>query len=356
MERLLGGLPNRGPDLRLISGYVTSRSRILGSEWFDTWIEAEMQRDPDDLQLLFEIAARTNPTSRCVQLLEVALRTHKVDPIKVGFLAYGDWSLASRDVLTSLLTAIADNGTEETAVTILAQRFRTKPEEINDWEGFATRLATLPKLIRSRQMTGFYWAAVARTVAPKHVAELARAICAAHAERTDSWMVEFSDAKKLILELVELDPSSVWQALKSHLTSRAESLMFTIGFPRDVIDRVPPNEVVSWVAEDPQERGSIVAHLANKDFSNDETLASQVVGRFGNLKYVASSFFSNLIGGVFGGPASAHWERLSQQLIAVGKRTQLPKLGLWAEEAALSLHTMSENERQREDEEQLRSS
>jgi len=112
--------------------------------------------------------------------------------------------------------------------------------------------------------------------------------------------------------------------------------------------------VVVWVSEAPEERAPIVAHIANKDFSSDDTLASRVLGEFGKSQAVRSAFFSNFIGGIFSGPASAHWDALATQLMVVSKQTHRPQLARWAQEAVESLLSMAEQERRREEEEQIR--
>jgi hypothetical protein len=354
LEHLFGRLDHRGPDLRLVSGYVFARNEKLGATWFDEWIAAELRRDSEDFHLLFEIATRVNPTTVSAQLIQAAIKTRKVDPRLVGQLAYSAWSSLALDPLRNLLTTLADSGYEETAIAILFQRLKDKPDELADWDGLALRLTTLRKLIQSRQMIDFYWESVAQTIAAGHAFELATAILDAHAEREAGWMAEFSGAKKVIARLVHVDPASVWRALKPHLATKADALLFTIGFPRDVIDKVPVDDVVVWVSEAPEERAPIVAHIANKDFSSDDTLASRVLGEFGKSQAVRSAFFSNFIGGIFSGPASAHWDALATQLMVVSKQTHRPQLARWAQEAVESLLSMAEQERRREEEEQIR--
>src|SRR5258708_11113643 len=337
LEHMLGAIANRGADLRIVSGYVFARREKLGSAWFDQWITAETRRDPEDFHFLFEIAARVDPTPTSTQLVKAALETRKVEPRLVGQLAYGVLSSIALDVLRELLTTIANIVDEETAVTILVQRLKPNPGELSEWDAIATSLATLRTLISSNHMVNFYWESAAHKVAPAHPFELAVAICDSHAERQAGWMVEFTGAKTIILELVDVDPSGVWRALKAHLASKSEALLFTIGFPRDVIDKVPVEDVLGWISEAPEERASIVAHLASKDFSSDETLASKVLGTFGKSEVVRSAFFSNFISGLFGGSASNHWEALATQLTAVSKRPRLPELSRWAQSAATSL-------------------
>ena len=130
LEGILGALDSRGPDLRLISGYVFARAEKFGSTWFDEWISTEMRRDPKDFALLFDIAMRLKPTKASAYLLKVAIETGEVEPRLVGQIAYGAWSSVAVDVLRDLLTALVDGGYEETAIAILFQRLKDNPTEL----------------------------------------------------------------------------------------------------------------------------------------------------------------------------------------------------------------------------------
>ncbi len=98
----------------------------------------------------------------------------------------------------------------------------------------------------------------------------------------------------------------------------------------------------------------MVARLTSKDVSTDETLASRIIGKYGDNERVANAFFSNYLAGSWWGPASAHWAELAESLEAVAKRTTLPKLHRWAASSARSLRKMAERDQQREEEEDLR--
>ena len=101
-------------------------------------------------------------------------------------------------------------------------------------------------------------------------------------------------------------------------------------------------------------RASIVARLASTNFANDDTLASRIVGAYGDRDDVASAFLSEYVSGGWSGPASAHWVQLATSIEEVATRTKLPKLRRWAADAARGLRQMAERDRQREEEEDIR--
>ena len=118
--------------------------------------------------------------------------------------------------------------------------------------------------------------------------------------------------------------------------------------------RMPLEQVVEWVDADPDEHASIIAKLASKNFASDDTLASHIVGTYGDRDDVATAFFSEYVSGGWSGRASTHWEQLAAAIEEVAKRTKLPKLRRWAADTARRLREMAERDRQREEEEDLR--
>jgi hypothetical protein len=117
---------------------------------------------------------------------------------------------------------------------------------------------------------------------------------------------------------------------------------------------MPCDQVIAWVDADPNDRASIVAKLVSTNFATDDTLASRIVGAYGDRDEVASAFFSEYVSGTWWGPASTHWEELATAIDDVATRTMLPKLKRWAAEAARNLLQMAERDHQREEEDDLR--
>ncbi len=352
----LPSLPGGGRDLRLLCGYVSTRRRTLGDEWYDGWVTSQFERDPKPIALLFEIAWRCGATESVAGILTAILRSEQVSPQIVGQLGFGRWveNLAV-EVLETVLRAMADAGHRETAIGILAHRIKANSDEVERWKPLALELVTASELIRSGHTAGYNWKEVANTIVADHPREIAAAIFREQADReSGTWFAEHSEAAGVVFACVEKDASGVWQAMQPYLSSPARAHIFSIGFPRGVLERMPADDVGAWIAEQPADRAAIVAHLASKDMSTDATLASRILGEYGDNERVASAFFSEYMSGSWSGPASAHWDQLADYLEEVAGRTALPRLRRWAADLARSLRRMAERERQREEEEELR--
>lgn len=164
-------------------------------------------------------------------------------------------------------------------------------------------------------------------------------------------MIAHSGAEEVLRKCAEEDPSGVWEAMQSHLPLKAE--LFAIGFPSDIITKLPREDIMAWISQQPDQHALAVAHLCKVDLSHDATLSSTILGKFGDNERVAEAFFNKYISGPFWGPISVRWYQFAESLMQLANRTGLPKLARWARRYADRLTTMAEDFRRQEEEEQL---
>jgi hypothetical protein len=212
-----------------------------------------------------------------------------------------------------------------------------------------------PDLIRSGQMANFYWKGAARRLITEHARDIAAAILSQHQNRDSGvpWLIAHSEAENVLRSCAEQDPTGVWEAIQPYLSSPLNAEMFSIGFPSDILTKVPPADIKTWIAQQPEDRASMVAHLAATDLSDDATLSSIVLGEFGDNEKVGTALFNKYISGPSWGSLSSRWNQLAQSLDQVTARTKLPKLRRWARGFAKTLRKMAEDDRRREEEEAL---
>lgn len=356
LEDRLPAIEERGPDLRLICGYVQKRRELNGAEWFEDWTNKQIRRNPNDMPLLFEVTWRCGATVNLVREIIGALRQKDIEEYIVGQLAFGGWSdELPTNIIKDLIQVLSDRGHLETAIALLEHRLGARPDETIGWDEIALRLAVNGKLIRGADMPNYYWKEVAGRLIPRHAKMLITAILREHANRTSgTWFLEFSEAREILYKAIEQEPSGVWDVLKSYLTPRNDALSFNVGFPHGVVDLLPREKVWNWVEEDPAERARILAGFVAKDLSNDSTLAALLIGTYGDFENVDNAFFGQYISGGWSGSSSEHWNSLAISLDEVARRTSLPKLKRWSTNAAKSLREMAERDRQREEEYELR--
>ncbi len=351
LSEFLPSLPNTGGDLRFLCEYVRVKRSDLGDDWYNAWIESRFGQTPKPLKMLFDVTWRCGATEYLAARLSELLRTEAIDPRTVGPLIYGNWSeLLTKENLEPVLRAMTDTGHKETAIGLLESRLKGKIEELAFWDPIALLLVTSPVLICSKGMVSYYWKEVANRLIPNHASEIANSIFQVHANRiSGAWFLEFSDAASVLGACVAQSPLEVWKSIQPYL-SLGDAGKLTIGFPRGVIDQVPSREVLSWIAEKPEDRATLMAGLVSIIFSSDDTLESKILGEYGNNDGIAGSFFSYYVTGSWTGQSSAHWAQLANKLEEVAKQSSLPKLRRWALASARQLHIMEERDRLREEE------
>ena len=349
-----------GPDLRIVCGYVAARREVLGDGWYQQWVTSQFEREPQPVGLIFEVIWRCGVTDPLAAMMARILRGQEVSRIIVGQVAYADWRGTSANALESVLRAMADTGHADTAISVLQRRLEQAPAERERWQPFTLELVTAVDLIRRDGMPNHYWQQVATVLVDDHFEEIAAAIFEAHASRDKdaSWFMDTESAvAKVLLACVRQDPSRVWKKLRDYLSSPDQAYLFAIGFPNEVMDLLPVDDVLAWIAEVPTEkvfeRAAPLARMTSLGTLDDASLAARLIGEYGDDRMVAEVFFSRYVSGSWWRPASSHWSKLARALEDVAERTALSKLREWASATARKIHAMAEQEQQREEEREL---
>ena len=360
LVEVLANHTDGGSDLRIVGGYIGVRRKTLGDEWYERWVTAQFEREPRPLVLLLEVVRSCGATDRLAPYVAELLESRDLSAAQVGHLKYTNWSGTSDSALRALLHVMVGTGHRETAIGILQHRIRLAGGGFDRWKPLALTLATDPHLIRCQGMANHYWRKVAEPLAADHPRELAAAIFRAHAQHdlSERWLLRHEHAvMKVLNACVERAPLEVWKALRPHLWPRDEALLFVIGFPSEVVDRLPVDAVVAWIAEPPAEqavqRAALVARLTNKSMLTDHNLTARILAKYGGAEMVDGAFFGHQISGAGSGLLSSRWDELRHGLEDVASRTKLPRMRAWARKSAASLRKMIERERQHEEEREL---
>jgi hypothetical protein len=352
----LPDFPDAGRDNRLLCGYLQVKRAELGDDWFDQWVVEQQNRGPIRTAMLFEVAWRCGATDRLVRIVIKILRSEEVPPEVVDQLSFGRWGeYLSTETFLELVHTMKDSGHEYTAVSLLNTRLKARPEEIDTFSELALGLVLMPDLIKSSQMANYHWKELATSLITEHARDIAAEIFKAHASLVSGhWSIEYSEAINVLNDCLNVDPLGVWQEITKYLESRESAAHFSIGFPKNLLDKIPPDAVMTWVSSNPIDRADRVVRITSKDLSSDELLTARLLGEYGDIESVGNVFFSEFWSGSWFGPSSLHWDELGSTLEEVAVRTKLPKLRSWAANSARAFRKMAEEERKHEEEENLR--
>ena len=353
-------LPGGGADQRLICGYVAARRRVLGDAWYEQWVLTLFERDPQPVTLLLEVVWRCGETDRLANRTAQLLRSRKPSRAIVGQLKYAGWHDTGDTALEIVLRAMMESGQRETAVSILQRRMESAATKIDRWHQLAMDLVLDLDLIRCQEMPNHYWHKLAKIMVPHHPREISAAIFQAHGQRDKSepWFLQYErEVVDVLLACIDHAPCEVWNALRPHLWPPRGAALFVIGFPTQVLERVPSRAVLEWIEEPPADhatrRAALIAPLTNKQSLSDYSLAARVIALYGNDEEVSHAFFSQYVSGTWSGPLSSRSREMANNLFGIAERTALPGLQRWATKSAAALHTMADREQQTEEERAL---
>jgi hypothetical protein len=350
---------DRGPDLRVLLGYIAAQRKAHGDDWYDSWVVSQVVKRDEPTSVLVDVVSMCRGSATTCRHLANALHAsgQQLSAGVVGQLAFGSWHAGGpADAVQSVVEALTASGHPGTAITIVYQLLDARPnDERERWLSAARPLVLHGQLIRAGRagMDGYYWREVAMKLVDRHACDIAAAILREHAntEQRPWFAIEHSYASEVLSACVSMDPDGVWQGLRDYLVSPRSSALFSVGFPGNILEAIPSDAVLAWVGDAPAERARTVIRLTSKSLSNDETLAARLMGEYGNRAEVSKAFFSEYISGSWWGPASAHWDELANQLKAVADRTKLTNLRQWARRSVRSLAEMARQDREREEEE-----
>lgn len=325
---ILPSFSSRGQDLRLFAAYMKIRRQELGDDWFDRWNEWQLENSPEPATLLIEIAWRCGLTEFSARILVGLLRLQQVSPQLMGRLAFGDWGdNISSSSLYDILTALVESSHLYTAIGILMNRLKKKPSEIQYWDSVALKLVISPELITARfPMVGFYWKEVAFTIIHSHAEEIAEAIITQYGnKKPTAWLHPDSEAAFILATCINEKPIESWNLLKPYLSS-VDAYHFTSAFPRGLIDCIPPEEILSWIAEKPEEHSKIICEILTINLQEDDSIASLILTNYGDNEIIADSLISGYLPDSWNGPSSVHWDNMADMLKQVASQTKLPKM------------------------------
>ena len=349
-------LPRRGSDLRMIAGYIWKTREAMGQGWVDDWLDQYGSSHSEDIELIVDITWRCASSNRGANRLAGLLSTDKIPTQVVQSFTVGAWFNGpdTQEFLNFIDKLIAKHEFRTVAISLLEHRLSSKPEEWSSFKSRALQLVTDPQVLRSGSMTTHYWSQMAKRLLKVHGRELAGAIFSAQGDRGNgTWFLEHSEALQILWSCIESDALKVWQELEPHLANPKEVYLFSIGFPSGVLDRLPKEHILAWISEDPASRADIVGKLVAMDFS-PASLASTILDRFGSNRSVGGALFSAYVSGGWMGPGSVHWQQLADSLFTATKTHPSANVKRWAKKAITDLMKMSERDKNREAEQELR--
>ncbi|HEX4422947.1 MAG TPA: hypothetical protein VH165_33755 [Kofleriaceae bacterium] len=361
---------NTGRDARLLAAYVQEVARSQSAGWLSNWLDERERTRDVSAPTLFDLTRRIDGSSRGAQRLIRMAHADLLPSDAAAQLAFGPWVLGpSLDVLREILDLlVAAPGNHRSLLRMLGSRLRHHPNDLAGLEDLALRLACDPANLLADTSSSYHWDRIAKLLVPKHSGEIASTVFEATAHRFSSpneiddvnrparvrFFLDSSLARNTLDACIRADANAVWTALEPHLADERGAVLFSIGFPPNILEAMPRQAVLDWIEVEPTKRALLIANLTAKICTPDTTLAATILDRWGTIHHLREQFFSAFISGGWSGDASAHWAQLATQADELAKQTKLLGVKRWAQYAARELRQMSTQDRKREEEERIR--
>ncbi|WP_123784098.1 hypothetical protein [Corallococcus macrosporus] len=355
LPRLLAFSRN-GPDIRITAGYIHKATQNRDLDWADNLLNSLRQETPEDIRFIAELSRLCTPTAHGVERLATLAESGALPVSIAGQLVFGGWASKISHAAFERLSQVLVSRPEyhSAAVALLEYRLKQNPDEWASFEELVLELLGDTSLFKTPNMSEHHWIRLASKLVSSHTHFIARTILNAHAEHDErGWFLEHSQVAEVFSACIESNPAKVWEELRLKLETSETAIRLTYGFPSGELERLPHEEILSWVAAAPASRALLVARLVAKTLAPG-SLSEKLLAANAAQADLSDEYFLAWLQGGWWGPESAHWQGIAEQLNALAKETLEPAVMDWARHAAQRFRQRAEHERKREEERQVR--
>jgi len=354
MEVLLD--ERRGSDTRLQVGYLLAQAQARGDSWLDSVIERLAKGAAVSRVLAFDVLVTVAPNDARVAYLMRCVESQEIPEQSFLRVAFSPWREAlAGEQITRIVVRLRSGGDsgKRLATKLLAYWLKDRTEKLESVIDVALEIA-----VELGPLVGFtheewLWGHIARLVSARATREIVRSLCVLQATREGFFIEHHTPALEVLQQCVRDNPAETWDVVAEFLLGPKRG-RFLIGFPQSFLQELPQNVVRDWIAEKPDLRARIIAHVVPADFSNDNTLAAHLLDQYGDIPGVEARLFGTLISGGWVGNVSGRWAALATKLDDVAGRTHLESVKRWARKAAESFRDMEQRARDEEADEEIR--
>jgi hypothetical protein len=345
-------------DVRLLMGYLEGQTKIFGEEWLVDLLNSLDIKNESDAECLLQAVWRLLPDSNGAKFILALLKGSAIKPTTYGHLLYGRWlSNIDRDSVLAVISALSSSEDSKViAMSMMAQQLKDNKSLVEDadFRNLALQLVTDEDLITEKKSSHVYdWEHLAESLLESDMRVVLESIFDAH-DTKKGWFVRHSRSEEILHKCAEVNPDLVWEVVSDKLVNAKNNVLFAIGFSSGLLEKLPHEKILKWCEEDPEERASLIGRLIGADFSNDESLFSKIMHRYGSNKSVLSSLSGGLFNVSWSGSESAMWGGMIERLKSAAESSEIPELKKWALAQIAYIQSRMEDAQRREAEEKIR--
>jgi hypothetical protein len=322
--------------LGLFQGLFVSR----GLQWIQDALD-RLAQDAKTGSLAAFGTWQTDGTDRGAVRLQQLVRGGSIKPGFVRHLPVGFWARdVSNGALNSLLGLIMSLRDEEGIVgclDILGQICSSKPDRIGQLEDLCLRFLEASTRISLRNMDEYAWASIAKALVGRQPTRLAATILAfLHSREPVHSRDDFSE---LLALSIKAGGETVFLEVIGPAIDREPELLWRMGnriAGKNLLDAISPGLIIAWIERSPETRLEIFSHAATVPDKPAESLARELLVRWGDKPEVLSSLAATFQSGSWWGPESA-WMRRKLASLQIWKQDPDTRVRSWAAGVAAAM-------------------
>ncbi len=330
-----------GQGLAFASAYLQGNVDAGHRNWreaiLDQWVTEGSGMAPAVLDAIW----RGEPDDRDAQRLILLMQRNCLPPEKLRTLVWGGQTKhfsteAFRVLIDCLLCSSAEEAATAGAIELLEQRFDFYPGEIDSLEPLAWRVLERRNIPLQDSMVKYHWNELVCLYLPKDPARIGHIILSFF-QREESSFIKSDPVVQTLAEATRLAPDKVWPEVASKLLANdMASFRLNLSLRGWYAREVGEERLLNWAEQNQPEGPRIAAELTPIGEVPLNSLARELLIRFGHDEDVASALYANFGTGSWSGPPSG-WIRSRLDTARQWLKDPHPAVRDWARREAESL-------------------
>jgi len=321
-----------------LSGYLLIIFEKDQKKWNE--IMTEISKDEKLIRFFSELAWRSGITDEIGQLLLDMIKTDKIQVNELGqFVLGGVVNKLSPEIVTKWIEYMLQTNDQKVlhnAINLYNSFFVHRKEKTLDPE-LTLRLLSNEVFMGNKSiqtydtMVDFYWEQIGLLFVkqyPERSLELADKMLESMGSRSS--IVSSHSQALTVLDKISSDfPNEVWELVTKYIDlpfdergfaiinwMRGGTFSFGTSKSPSFLDSVDFQKIFDWIDHDPHKRASYIAEHAKPELKKDNSLARELLVKYGKEESVQRSLAANFFTGGFSGPGSVYFQKRKDEILA----------------------------------------
>ena len=312
----------------------------------------EISQDEKLIRFFSELAWRSGITDEIGQLLLDLIKINKIQPNELGqFILGGVVNKLSAEIVTKWIEYMLQTNDQKViynAINLYNSFFVHREKKELDPE-LTMRLLTHEVFLGNETirtydtMIDFYWKEISLLFIeqyPQKALKLADKMLESMGNQAS--LISSNSSTFEVLDKISSDyPNEMWELVTKYIDlpfdERGYAIInwmrggFSFGTSRatSFLDSVDFQKIFDWIDHDPHKRASYITEYAKPDLKKVNSLARELLVKYGDDETVQRSLARNFATGGFSGPGSVHYQTKKDEILAYKETEENENVQKW---------------------------